>query len=141
MKKEDAEVVQRICMTHRWKVLSTEQTKTEVFPNYLLVAVVDGTKFGALQASRKAGSQDWAVNASGLDYLFAAKTQNRVNVGVVLLYDENGRLVAVEYIEQVKQNLQGVEPRFGKWGQFYWVNAAFMPASWYMTNATEAESF
>lgn len=141
MKKEDEEVVRRICMAHRWKVLSTDQTKTEVFPNYLLVAVEGGTKYGALQASRKAGSQDWAVNASGLDYLFAARTQSRVDVGVVLLYDEQGRLVAAEYIEQVVQNLQGVEPAFGRYGQFYWLNGMFMYASRYMTNATDAEVF
>jgi len=148
MKKEDEEAVRRICTAHRWKVLTTAQIGIEVFPNMMLGALENSTKYGALRAVRKTPNGDWAVSAAGLDYLLAAKTENRVGVGVVLLYDTNGALFAMEDIETVMKHLQHVEPQFGKWGtQFYWINASFINASFMhasrgpMTNADDAEVF
>jgi len=143
MKKDDEDAVRRICASHRWKVLTTGQIGLEVFPNMMLGALDNDTKYGALRTTRRGSHADWSASAGGLDYLLAAKTGNRVDVGVVLLCDPNGALVVVESIETVMQNLQGIEPHFGKWGQFYWLNAAFMSAanSGAMTNASDGEVF
>jgi hypothetical protein len=143
MNTESEAAVRHICMAHRWKVLSRDQTKIEVFPNSLLSGVENGVKYGALQAARKASTSmsDWAVSAGGLNYLLAATQAGRVNVGVVLLYDEQGRFFACKSIEEVMQNLEGVEPRFGRYGEFYWLNGEFRHANRYMTNATDAEAF
>src|SRR5215831_12710227 len=129
MKKDSEDRVRGICATHRWKVLTTQQIGIEVFPNMMLGALDNGTKYGALRTTRKGPNADWSASALGLDYLLAAKNSNRVDVGVVLLCEPNGALVAVEEIAAVMQNLQGIEPHFGKWGQFYWLSAAFMSAA------------
>lgn len=122
MKKEDEEAVRRICAAHKWKWVADKGL------NIVVGAVEDSVKYGGLDSTRKNLERDWAVNVDGLNHVLLAKNENRITIGVVLLYNPDRELVTAEYIEQVMQNLADVRPLDGDYGPFYWINAAFRPA-------------
>jgi hypothetical protein len=131
MKTEDEAVVRRITTEHKWKLVSEMG-----FPNQLIGAIDNnGAKYGAVRIKRARPFGDWAANLDALVRLQNATSEGKVTMGVVLLYDSSDRLVAVETIQQVMENLRGEEPEYGRYGEFFWLDAAFKsaknrPLSW-----------
>jgi hypothetical protein len=135
MKKDDMEIIRRLCMTRRWMWVADKGL------NLVVSAQENGVKYGALDATRKNLEADWSVNVDGLKYVLEAQNEKRITIGVVLLYNPDREFVVTENIEQVMQNLQDVRPQGGKHGDFFWINAQFRPARRGMSNAGPDEAF
>jgi hypothetical protein len=83
--------------------------------------VIDGRRIGIIVATKNNGYQGFAVNKTELDSLLAGKAAGRI---------DEAHVVAMEYIgvwkyvgeieaEQLKAKLSGIEPRNGRYGEFY----------------------
>src|SRR5262249_23147600 len=84
---------------------------------------------GALVAHR--GQHDtWSVNANGFQYVLAAAREGKIAGGfVVLAAGKPPEVIAFRNIEEVASMLDGVLPRDGSFGPYWWLDAQFTTTS------------
>jgi hypothetical protein len=78
-------------------------------------------------------SEDFALNANGLDHVVKAEADGRLKEGYVVLAKQNAG-AALEYIAaaraaDVSERLRNIPPYEGKWGPYHWITTNFQPAS------------
>jgi hypothetical protein len=103
------------------------------FPNKIYGGTIDGKKIGALVVLRRARSRgsDFAISASGLEYLEKAQHDGRIDEGYVVFFQDGHprEFIAAEQAKVVHDRLRGIGPQAGNWGPYWWVTAEFTTPS------------
>jgi hypothetical protein len=114
-----------------WKSSSVAALKKErIYPNQLWLSK-DG-KVGALVAT-KWRYDEIALSRVGLDYLDDAVKEHRIENAIVVSADwddDNPDLrdvIAVRPLDDVLASLEGVPPRHGPLGPYFWMNSDLTP--------------
>ena len=109
----------------RWRTYTSEQTRTlGVYPNSLRHHADEN--IGALVTVKSNKYDEYAVSATGIDYLFRALEEGRIKAGYLVLMREN-KIVATKDIAAVAAMVSNVAPRDGQLGPYHWFNADGTP--------------
>jgi len=105
----------------RWRNYTTAQTRTlGIYPNSLRHHADEN--IGALVTVKSNKYDEYAVSATGIDYLFRAQEEGRIKSGYLVLMRGN-IIVATKDIAAVAAMVSNVFPREGQLGPYYWFNA------------------
>jgi hypothetical protein len=97
-----------------------------VTPNQLLGN--DATKRGAVVAKRAKDYSEFALNKAGVDYLQAALQEGRIKEALVILVErDRSVIVEIKPLAEVVASLDGIEPRDGPFGRYWWMNEDLTP--------------
>jgi hypothetical protein len=109
-----------------WCQFASDRTKAlGVFPNQLWYNGVEG--LGALVIFKPQAYDEYPVSQAGLNYVLEAHRAKRIAGHVVLACRVNWKpeLVAAKDVAAVAAMLQGVPPRDGPYGPYWWLRSDF----------------
>jgi hypothetical protein len=81
------------------------------------------TQVGALLIRQSNQYSEHAMSVAGLHYLAAALEQKKITAGFVVAVNRNRIPVCSKPSAEVAAMLEGVPPRTGRFGDFYWLNS------------------
>lgn len=88
------------------------------------------TTAGALVVKKSNSYAEYALSQAGLDYLFKALQAQRIRAGIVVLVRSDGvrrSVVTEKSIADVVAMLDGIVPRDGPLGPYWWLNSDCTP--------------
>jgi len=86
-------------------------------------------KVGALAVRRSLQYTEFAVAKAGVDYVFTAEQEGRIDTGYVVLLERNEQVIRVIPVREIVAALEGTPPRQGRLGEYWWFNADGTPYS------------
>jgi hypothetical protein len=95
-----------------------------ITPNQLWANTTNG-KIGALVVKKSSKYAEFALSEAGLRYLCAAEQAGKIGAGFVVLVAWNGRKLApvqIKPVADVAAALDGIPPREGPFGAYWWIN-------------------
>jgi hypothetical protein len=108
-----------------WRPFSQEKLDAlHVSPNTLFFNTA--TRAGALVVRKSGRFAEYAVSKAGVDYLNAAKQAQKITEGEVVLSQWDKTKMAVvsqKPVDEVVAELDGIPPRDGPYGPYWWLNA------------------
>jgi hypothetical protein len=97
-----------------------------VTPNQLLYN--DSAKRGAVVAKRAKDYSEFALSKAAVDYLQAALKEGRITAALVILVErDTNKIVEIKPLAEVVTSLEGIEPRDGPLGRYWWMNEDLTP--------------
>src|SRR6516164_4436004 len=109
-----------------WRSFATDRTKAlGVWPNQLWHNSAAG--LGALVIFKPQAYDEYPVSQAGLKYVLEAHQAKRIEGHVVLACRRNWKpeVVAAKDVATIAAMLQGVPPRDGPYGPYWWLRADF----------------
>ena len=70
---------------------------------------------------------EYAVSQAGLEYLQRALKEEKITQGYVVLEDRRGQQVARKLVTEVVAALEGIQPRNGDMGPYWWFLSDLTP--------------
>jgi hypothetical protein len=108
-----------------WRTFSPAYLRTRgIWPNRLRHNA--NTREGML-AVQQHKWDEWAVSQTGLEYLRRAEQEGKITQGYVVLEDRWGRQVARKTLCEVLTSLEGIPPREGVMGPYWWFRSDLTP--------------
>jgi hypothetical protein len=107
-----------------WRKFAPQLTKEiGAYPNAIYYTANGNT---SVVVSFRGVHETWALNQSGMNYVFTAVCDNRLAAGFAVLATSNpSTVVASKPIAEVHALLSGVPPRSGTFGPYWWVDEEF----------------
>ena len=97
-----------------------------VTPNQLLFH--RSTKRGAVVAKRAKDYSEFALSKAAVDYLQSALQEGRIKEALVILVErDTNAIVEIKPLAEVVASLDGIEPRTGPLGPYWWMNDDLTP--------------
>jgi hypothetical protein len=109
-----------------WRSFAPESIKAlGVWPNQLWHNSIE--RLGALVIFKPQAYEEYPVSQAGLQYVLKAHVAERIAGHVVLACRQNWKpaVVAVKDVAAVAAVLEGVPPRDGPYGLYWWLRADF----------------
>jgi hypothetical protein len=108
-----------------WKTFPPAHLRTHgIWPNQLRYNANTGE--GALVVQQWKWDE-YAVSQAGLDYLQRALQEQKITQAYVVLEDRRGQQVARKLVSEVVAALEGVPPRNGDMGPYWWFFSDLTP--------------
>jgi len=104
--------------TGDWKTFAPAYLRSHgIWPNQLRYNTNTGEGELVVQQGRW---DEYAVSQAGLEYLQRALKEGKITQAYVVLEDRSGKQVARKHISEVVAALEGIRPRNGSLGPYWW---------------------